>query len=243
MVGRALRLCQYALTYMVAAVADVVFASSLAGQTDSTEFEKMTIKVIGAGFGRTGTLSLKLALEQLGFGPCYHMMEVFKNPAAVGWWIDAANGKPDWPKIFEGYSAAVDWPACTFYAELAETYPEARVILTERDPESWFESTQATIFPAERSAEASAFQTMFDRVIGDLFDGRLRDHDHVIDVFQRHNATVRQTISADRLLVYEVAEGWAPLCDFLGVPVPNAPMPKVNSKEEFVAKRKARLGS
>jgi hypothetical protein len=198
----------------------------------------MTLKVIGAGFGRTGTLSLKLALEQLGFGPCYHMVEVFKNPSAAGWWVDAADGKPDWEKIFEGYSATVDWPNATFYAELADAYPEAKVILTERDPEAWFASTQATIFSNLMPPDdPSAFNQMFRKVIGRLFDDRMRDHDHVIDVYRRHNAEVRRRIPADRLLVYDVAEGWGPLCAFLGVQVPDGPMPKVNSTEEFQANR------
>ncbi|MDE2487101.1 MAG: sulfotransferase family protein, partial [Alphaproteobacteria bacterium] len=111
----------------------------------------MTLKVIGAGYGRTGTMSLKLALEQLGFGPCYHMVEVFKNPQAPAWWLEAADGRPDWAKIFNGYSATVDWPSATFYRELAEAYPDAKVILTERDPEAWFRSTQATIFARDFS--------------------------------------------------------------------------------------------
>jgi hypothetical protein len=196
----------------------------------------MTLKVIGAGFGRTGTLSLKLALDQLGFGPCYHMTEVFKNPTAIQWWIDAADGRPDWEKIFEGYISTVDWPNATFYAELAAYYPEAKVILTERDAEAWFKSTQATIFPKDLLDDAGdPFERMITKVIGGLFDGRMRDHDHVIDVYRRHNAKVRQTISAERLLVYEVAQGWEPLCAFLGMPVPDAPMPKVNSTEEFGA--------
>jgi hypothetical protein len=101
----------------------------------------MTLRVIGAGYGRTGTQTLKTALDQLGFGPCYHMVEVFKNPQAVGWWIDAADGKPDWAKIFDGYNACVDWTPVTFYAQLAEAYPDAKVILTEREPEAWFRST------------------------------------------------------------------------------------------------------
>ncbi len=201
----------------------------------------MSLEVIGAGFGRTGTLSLKLALEQLGFGPCYHMVEVFQNPDSIGWWLDAANGKPDWEKIFAGYNSTVDWPSCTFYAELAEAFPDAKVILTERDPEAWFKSTQATIFPAEMPpGTPSAFQQMFNKVIAQLFDGRIREHDHVIDVFKRHNAAVRERIPAERLLVYEVAQGWEPLCSFLGVPVPDVPPPRVNSTEEFVANRKAR---
>lgn len=201
----------------------------------------MSLEIIGAGFGRTGTLSLKLALEKLGFGPCYHMVEVFQNPDAINWWIDAATGKPDWEKIFEGYNATVDWPSCTFYAELAETYPDAKVILTERDSEAWFESTQATIFPAERPADSPpAFQEMFERAIADLFDGRIRDHDHAIAVFERHNAEVRDRIAPDRLLVYEVAQGWEPLCEFLSVPVPDEPMPKVNTTEQFINRRRNR---
>lgn len=201
----------------------------------------MTLKVIGAGFGRTGTMSLKLALEQLGFGPCYHMVEVFKNPQAPQWWVDAADGNPDWEKIFAGYNSTVDWPNATYYAELAEAYPDAKVILTERDPEAWFASTQATIFDSEMPADSpSPFIQMFRKVIGALFDHRMRDHDHVIEVFQRHNAEVRARIPAERLLVYEVAQGWAPLCGFLGVAVPDAPMPKVNSTEEFRAMRKGR---
>lgn len=200
----------------------------------------MTLKVIGAGFGRTGTMSLKLALEQLGFGPCYHMVEVFKNPEAPKWWIDAADGKPDWPKIFNGYNATVDWPNCTFYAELAAFYPEAKVILTERDPEAWFKSTQETIFPNQVPPDTGQpFDTMVRKVIAPLFDFRMREHDHVIDVFKRHNAEVRRRIPAERLLVYEVAQGWEPLCKFLGVPVPATPMPKTNTTEEFTRRRAA----
>lgn len=198
----------------------------------------MSLKIIGAGFGRTGTLSLKLALEKLGFGPCHHMMEVFQNPESVDWWIDAADGKPDWEKIFRGYNAAVDWPSCTFYAELADAYPDAKVILTERDAEAWFRSTQATIFPAEMHADTPApFQEMFRKVISDLFDGQIRDHDRTIDVFKAHNAAVRERISPERLLVYEVTQGWEPLCEFLDVDVPEETMPKVNSTEEFIGRR------
>jgi len=202
---------------------------------------RMTLKVIGSGFGRTGTMSLKLALEQLGFGPTYHMVEVFKNPQAPGWWVDAADGNPDWAKIFAGYNSTVDWPNATFYAELAQAYPDAKVIHTERDPEAWFKSTQATIFSDTISGDPSSpFAGMFEKVIRRLFDGRMHDHDHLIEVYNRHNAQVRATIPAERLLVYEVVQGWDPLCAFLGVPVPEAPMPKVNSTEEFVGRLAAR---
>jgi len=194
----------------------------------------MALKVIGAGFGRTGTLSLKIALEHLGFGPCYHMVEVFKNPEAPGWWIDAADGNPNWSRIFEGYGACVDWPGTTFYAALAEVYPDAKVILTERDPEAWFRSSQATIFPNATPPDTDVpFDRMFRKVIGRLFDNRMRDHDKVIEVFNRHNAEVRRRIPPHRLLVYQVEQGWEPLCRFLGVATPTIPMPKMNTTEEF----------
>jgi hypothetical protein len=198
----------------------------------------MTISVIGAGYGRTGTMSLKLALEQLGVGRCYHMVEVFQIPAAPEQWRLAADAPPgDWDTIFEGFSATVDWPGATFYREMAAHYPEAKVILTHRDPEAWFKSTQATIFANDLGgAEDTPFSRMAKAVVGRLFDQRLHDRDHVIDVYLRHNAEVQRVIPAERLLVYEVAEGWKPLCDFLGLPRPDGPMPKVNSTEEFVSR-------
>ncbi len=198
----------------------------------------VTLRIIGAGFGRTGTLSLKGALEMLGFGPCYHMVEVFQNPEAPGWWYDAAVDptNADWAKIFKGYNSTVDWPNATFYKELADAYPDAKVILTERDPNSWFESTQETIFKNDIPEGVEApFPKMLRKVIGELFDQRLHDRDHCIAVYKAHNQKVRETIPADRLLVYHVADGWEPLCHFLGVPVPGEPIPKVNSREEFAA--------
>jgi hypothetical protein len=192
----------------------------------------MALSVIGAGFGRTGTLSLKLALEELGFGPCYHMVEVLKNPDAPGYWEAAADGRPvDWERVFAGYHATVDWPGATFWRELAEAYPEAKVILTVRDPEAWFTSNQATIFSPGYDGD-EPFPRMVRKVIGALFDQRLHDKDKLLEVFARHNETVRRVIPAERLLVYEVSQGWAPLCDFLGAPVPQAPFPRVNSTEE-----------
>ena len=198
----------------------------------------MTLKVIGSGFGRTGTMSLKLALEQIGLGPCYHMVEVFKNPAAPDMWSAAADdpAHADWGKIFEGYNSTVDWPNATFYKELAAAYPDAKVILTERDPDEWFESTQATIFAEREGMDSNApFPRMIAKVIFELFDGRMHDRDKLISVYKAHNAEVRAVIPAERLLVYHVADGWAPLCDFLGVPAPQGETPKVNSREEFGA--------
>ena len=198
----------------------------------------MPLKVIGAGLGRTGTLSLKLALDALGLGPCYHMMEVLNNPAAAGWWDAVADGAgPGWETIFQGYASTVDWPSATFYRELARAYPDATVILTERDPEDWFRSTQATIFNRDyTAAPANVFEAMIQKVIGRMFDLRMHDRDWVISVFERHNAEVRRVIAPERLLVYFAADGWAPLCDFLGVAVPDGTMPKVNSTQEFVGR-------
>ena len=203
------------------------------------------LKVIGAGYGRTGTMSLKLALDQLGFGPCYHMVEVFKNPQAPGLWYEAAQdpAHADWENIFQGYQATVDWPNATYWQELAEAYPDAKVILTERDPDEWFASTQATIFKNDiPEGVDEPFPKMVRKVVASLFDYRMHDRDHLISVFKAHNAKVRATIPAERLLVYEVAQGWTPLCDFLGVPVPAGPMPQVNSREEFAARVDAGQG-
>jgi Sulfotransferase domain len=201
----------------------------------------MTLAVIGAGFGRTGTLSLKGALEQLGFGPCYHMVEVIEHPEHVGFWERAAAGdRVDWDQILSGYRAAVDWPACNFYAPLAEHYPEAKVILTERDPERWYESARATIFPRITRAVAPGDAVALARarmqraiVIEQAFGGEIADRAHVLAVFREHLAAVRRTIPPERLLVYRVADGWAPLCRFLGRPVPDAPFPHANSTEDF----------
>jgi hypothetical protein len=205
----------------------------------------MTLSVIGAGFGRTGTMSLKLALDALGVGPCYHMVEVFKNPEAAGWWYEAALDprNADWEKIFAGYNATVDWPNATYYKELADAYPAAKVILTERDPDDWFESTQATIFKDDIAPGADApFPKMLRKVVYELFDARMHDRDHAISVYLAHNARVREVIPPERLLVYEVAQGWGPLCGFLGLPTPDGPMPKVNSREDFAARVAAGAG-
>ncbi len=200
----------------------------------------MALEVIGAGFGRTGTLSLKIALEQLGFGPCYHMMEVFKNPDFSGYWKRAAfNEVMDWDEVFAGYRATVDWPACSYWKELATAYPDAKVVLSVRDPVSWHESTQNTIFSkamAERAAAAPPDENrmgMMKKIVFDTFSGRVADREHAISVFNQHIEDVKREIPADRLLVYGMGDGWGPLCSFLQVPVPDTPYPRTNSTEEF----------
>lgn len=195
----------------------------------------MTLSVIGAGLGRTGTASLKVALEMLGFGKCHHMSEVFGSPEQIELWAKAAAGSPDWPAIFNGYDAAVDFPTAAFWRELADFYPHAKIILSVRDPENWYKSTQETILSPTLSAgfEHMPFAPVVKGVVHRFFNGEIHNRDHLISVFNRHNDDVRKTIPRSRLLVFEAKEGWAPLCEFLGKPVPTEPYPRVNSKEEM----------
>jgi hypothetical protein len=194
----------------------------------------MALKIIGSGLGRTGTKSLKVALSQLGFGPCHHMEEVFPRPESLPLWIAAGQGHPDWETIFDGFQSAVDYPAALFWRELASHYPEAKVIHSERDPDTWFDSTQGSIFapggPIDTRPPALApFFDMIRREFGD----HIHDRAFMTNYFRRHNADVRRTISADRLLIYRPGDGWEPLCAFLGVAIPTAPFPNLNSRAEF----------
>lgn len=197
----------------------------------------MSLKIIGAGFGRTGTLSLKDALEKLGFGPCYHMMEVIKRPDHVENWHGLAFGKPaDWDLLFNEFSATVDWPACHFWAELADYYPDAKVLLSVRDPEAWWRSMNDTLYPAMTMTLSEKTPPMMRRqlemarklVLTDTFGGRFEDKAYATEVFRRHIESVRAGIAPHRLLVYDVTEGWAPLCRFLGVSEPAEPFPRLN---------------
>jgi hypothetical protein len=197
----------------------------------------MALKVVGSGLGRSGTHSMKLALEQLGFAPCHHMIEVFQHPETVPLWIEAAHGRPDWDLIFKDYAAAVDYPSARYWRQLAEHYPDAKVLHTVRDPEEWFESTQATIFAPGTMAVAppEPMKPFFGAITGD-FEGRIHERAYMTDYFRRHSATVEAAIAPDRLLVYEAGEGWERLCAFLDVPVPDTPFPKSNTRDEFAAR-------
>lgn len=203
------------------------------------------MQIIGAGFGRTGTLSLKHALETLGFGPCYHMIEVFQNPSHISLWHDIAQGKPaDWKEIFQGYQATVDWPACEFYKELMEVYPDAKVLLSIRDPERWYESVRETIYQLNGTLPfwARWFLPKFFR-LGEMTDaliwkgrflGRFEDKAYALSVFNQHIEEVKRVVPPERLLVFDVREGWEPLCRFLGVPVPEGKeFPRLNDKAEM----------
>ncbi len=196
------------------------------------------LKVIGAGFGRTGTLSLKTALEELGFGPCYHMIEVFDKPRHVELWQAAGEGKPiDWNELFAGYNAAVDWPTCAFYEQLMQAYPEAKVLLSVRDPERWYQSVLNTIYGGGRTEGGSPLgpdDRTFPRMVNTIiwqgtFGGAFEEKQHALDVFKRHIQEVKDRVPSDRLLVYDVKEGWEPLCRFLNVPAPvDTPFPRLN---------------
>ena len=224
-----------------------------------------SLEVIGAGFGRTGTMSLKAALEELGFGPCYHMTEVFRHPEHAEFWTAAWRGEPvDWDAVLGGYRATVDWPGCTFYAELMERYPEAKVLLNVRDPERWYESMHDTIYELTVVTRGSllsrivfaffrflafgAFGTirrdnMVEEIIWEgTFDGRFEEKAHAIEVFERHNEEVERRVPSGKLLIYQVKEGWGPLCEFLGVEEPDEPFPHYNASAGF-RRRLALAGS
>lgn len=213
------------------------------------------LKVIGAGFGRTGTLSMKAALEELGFGPCYHMSEVFSNPPHLAYWVAATEGKSvDWKDFLKNYQATVDWPACAFYAELMRIYPDAKVLLTVRNPESWYESVSSTIYPISRRATGSPFIVLIARLLfsdrlrvgrmvnvliwQQTFDGKFEDKEYALAIFQRHIEEVKKNVPPEKLLIYDVKQGWEPLCAFLDVEIPtDKPFPHLNERANFIGNR------
>ncbi|MFC4536181.1 sulfotransferase family protein [Sphaerisporangium dianthi] len=216
--------------------------------------------VIGAGFGRTGTLSLKTALEWLGFGPCHHMVEVFQHPEQIRSWREATGGRPaNWDDLLVGYESCVDGPTSVHWRELAEHYPKAKIILTVRDPERWVASMNRTLFmqrrrmnsPAGRAAvllsrllgtDLAEFVRMVDTTLdAQTFRTRAdREPGRAIELFKAHTEKVVAAIPPERLLVFDVADGWTPLCEFLGVPVPAAPFPRVNNTSDFTQSGRGR---
>ena len=199
----------------------------------------MAIQVFGAGLGRTGTNSLKLALNQLGLGPCHHMEEVIHHMLVqVPLWSAALSGRPDWETIYGGYQSAVDWPTAGFIRELFAAYPSARFVLTHRSPENWADSFGATIYKllAERDAappEMKAWLEMANGVMSKTGFPVGLDRDGLIRGFVAHNDAVKRAIPAGQLLVYQVKDGWGPLCKFLNVPAPSDALPRTNDRAEF----------
>lgn len=195
----------------------------------------MTLSVIGAGFGRTGTESMKRALELLGLGPCHHMREVIENPDQKRIWRAIARGdKIDWDEAYAGYYSAVDWPSAYFWRQLSERYPQAKIVLTVRSPESWYASMQKTIFRV--LATSTDRDSVGIRVIAEgVFGGRIDDREHAIATYEKNTAEVQAAFGPDRLLTCHLGDGWEPLCRFLGKPVPDQPFPRTNSAQEFSA--------
>jgi Sulfotransferase domain len=212
-------------------------------EMQAADSQEVPLEVIGAGFGRTGTNSLRLALERLGLGLCHHMHEVAQRPVQVPIWQAAAHGQQmDWRSVFAAYRSQVDWPGARFWRELAEAFPGAKVILTVRPVEQWFRSSEATVArevlaPSNSNDPLAVARREIQREIisRQVFDGRPLDREHATATFQNHEEEVRATIAPDRLLVFDVSEGWAPLCAFLGMQVPEDSFPKTNSVAEFLA--------
>jgi hypothetical protein len=209
------------------------------------------MRLIGAGMPRTGTLTQKEALEMLGFAPCYHWVNILADLDAVQTWDRALDGVAIWPDVFAGFEATVDWPGGFFWRELVDQYPDAKVLLSVRDPESWeqsfretvwsmghgqslvhlLSSARATIDPRWRRYVALV-ERMFWSPEGTFAGGHERP-EQLIEAFVAHNQEVERAVPAERLLVWEVQEGWEPLCAFLGVEVPADPLPRANDRQTF----------
>jgi hypothetical protein len=212
------------------------------------------MKVIGAGLPRTATLTQKVALEMLGQGPCYHMVNVLADLDLVPLWRDAYEGNADWDRIFEGFQSTVDWPGGFFYRELMEKYPDAKVLLSVRDPAAWENSMRDTVWGvvhggslirhlssamAHMNPKWNNFLELVKRLLWQdrgVFapPGDHAGRDFLIERFNRFNDTVKSDVPSDRLLVWQPSDGWEPLCEFLGVDVPDVPVPHLNDSREFI---------
>lgn len=195
----------------------------------------MKLKVVGAGLGRTGTHTLKVVLEKL-VGPTHHMVEVFSNPEQLSSWTKAANGAPlsEWGSVLDPYVASVDWPSCRWYAELAEANPDALVLLSVRSSaDEWWNSASKTIFQV-RPPAGDPWGDAVTKLLNDHI-GSMTDAETAKAGYERHNAEVRATIPSSRLLEWKATDGWEPICEALGVPVPDEPFPVTNTTAEFRA--------
>jgi hypothetical protein len=209
------------------------------------------MKVIGAGLPRTGTLSQKVALEMLGFGPCYHMVNVLTNLPLADQWEAAMDGEPDWDGTFGEHESTVDWPGAFFYRELADAYPDAKVLLSVRDPEAWDKSMRDTVWDhiyghslmAHLSKARELVDPDWQRYMGlmarmwaaqGIFNGPELRPGQLGEALARYEAQVQRNIPQDRLLVWSVGEGWEPLCRFLEVEVPDTPFPRLNDSRMYI---------
>jgi hypothetical protein len=192
------------------------------------------MQIIGAGLGRTGTTSLKIALQLLTGKPSYHMADIFENPSHIEFWHSKATGETvDWNRFFASYGSAIDWPAAAFWPELMRVYPEAKVLLSERDPESWWKSANRTIFPKILQA-TGPWREMMDSLFAKHFTLALTDKTACIAAYQRNTERVLDEVPAQRLIRWQAEDGWKPICEALGVDKPNQPFPKANTTEDFL---------
>lgn len=212
------------------------------------------MRLIGAGLPRTATLTQKTALEMLGVGPCYHMVNVLADLDQANLWMAALNGQPRWDEIFAGFQSTVDWPGGYFYKELMEVYPDAVVLLSVRDPQAWAKSAHNTVWSVrhgeslmrllssawgEVDPKWKGFLTMVDGLLWKDRGTFANAHETLEQLAERmvaFNEEVKRTVPAERLVVWEPKDGWEPLCTALDVPVPSEPVPHVNDSEEFVAR-------
>ncbi len=203
------------------------------------------MKVFGTGFGRTGTMSLKIALEKLGMGPCYHMREVVSHPSHIKIWYDISRGEhPTWSRLFSGFNSAVDFPVCLFYKKLINQFPDAKFILTLRDFDKWYISTANTIYKVPTILPEWFKQMVYpirifiamqvNLIWVGLFNNEFSDKESAKIVYYEHIESVKKTIPSDKLLIYHVNKGWGPLCEFLNVAVPEIPFPQVNDTAEML---------
>ena len=198
----------------------------------------MGLQIVGAGAGRTGTHSLKIALEQLLGGTCHHMIEVFGRPDQIAGFTAAADGAPtDWSALLADFTAMVDFPGSLFWREIAAANPDAPVLLSTRDSAGWYKSASNTIFLSfdRTPPELAPWMEAVRRMLRDRFSDDFENEDAMIAAYEAHNAAVRAEVPADRLIDWTVGDGWGPICAALDLPIPDEPFPVTNTTAEFRA--------
>lgn len=216
----------------------------------------MSIQVIGAGMGRTGTMSLKHALEELGYKKCHHMIEVMQDKSQLQYWnAMEKNRTADYEAMLQGYTSIVDFPGSLYYKELMQKYPDAKVILTVRNPEDWYRSCRDTIynlpgglkrimmkfigfFKPDVAHVANVFDYVDLSIWNGLFKGKFEDKEFAIKIFNEWTEEVKRSVPPEKLLIFQAKEGWKPLCDFLGKPIPETSYPNTNNTAEFLERKK-----
>lgn len=196
----------------------------------------MALQIVGAGVGRTGTHSLKIALEQLLGGTCHHMMEIFGRPDQAAGFTAAIDGEPvDWSALLSDFTAMVDFPGSLFWREIAAANPDAPILLSTRDAKGWYKSASNTIFLAfdHMPPELAPWMAAVRRGLHDRFSDEFDNEDAMIAAYERHNAEVRAEVPADRLIDWTPSDGWGPICAGLNLPVPDEPFPVTNTTKEF----------